>query len=326
MVKLSQIVKPDLQPSPAASRPSKPAASTPLPQPEDHHGSRIVYADLVAAAQRCLESVQQQQQIALGDIPPLVEQMVNRLLIDDPELLRLVMLGEERFSLAVHSVNVAILTMRVGLELGMKPVALADLGIAALLHDIGMTKVPHLLQAPQHLNPEEIRALREHPLWGERIARRCAELPSFVGEVIVQEHERADGSGYPNRLAGSAINERAQLVGLLDVYEALIHNRPYRQPVLPAEAARILTGDYRRAFSRDTLRAFLHALPVYPVGSWVRLTTGAVAKVVSHHEGVLFTPVVQVFRDRYGQPAMPEMLDLYREPNIAISEAVPAPA
>ena len=341
MVRLSQIVKKD------SAQPSTPvrAATTPLPGqapgrriqpeagikqplpslPEDRHGSRLIYEDLLAAAQRCLESVSQQQSLILGDIPVLIEQVIDRLVIDDPELIRLARLTHERFSLAAHSVNVAILTMRVGLELGMKPVSLIDWGMAALLHDIGMTKISHLLQVSEHLNPEEVEAMREHPLWGERIARRCSELPSLVREVIIQEHERADGSGYPNRLAGADINEHAQLVGLMDVYEALTHNRPYRQAVLPAEAARVLTGDYRRAFSRKMLRAFLHALPAYPVGSWVRLSTGALAMVIANHESALFSPAVQVFRGRDAELATPETLDLLREPGISISEAVAAP-
>lgn len=360
MVRLSQIVKKDPpqpqaapQPSgtPPVPSPAKPSlvvqalpsslssqalayrAVLPVPAagsssadlPEDRHGSRLIYEDLVAATQRCLDSVHQQQRIALDEIPVLVEQVVNRLVIHDSELIRLATLSHERFSLAAHSVNVAVLTMRLGLELDMKPVALVDLGIAALLHDIGMMKFPRLLQVSQHLNPEEVEAMREHPLWGERIARRCLELPSLAREVIIQEHERADGSGYPNRLAGSDICEHAQLVGLMDVYEALIHNRPYRRAVLPANAARILTGDYRSAFNRESLRVFLRALPVYPIGSWVRLTTGAVAKVLANYEGALFTPVVQVFHNRDGEPLMAEILDLLREPNITISEAVPAP-
>lgn len=299
------------------------------PQEQASVESPGLYQQLVAESGRCLEQVQYEQRIKLGDIPLLIEQALDRVTAEDAELLRLSMDGASPFSLPSHGVNVAILSLRVGIELGMRRASLVDLGVAALLHDIGMMKIRHLLTAPHHLNSEQVEEMKEHPIWGERIAQRSSELPPIVRDVIAQEHERQDGTGYPRRLSGETIQNDAQVVGLADMYEALTHNRPYRARLLSAEAARVMTEQHKEAFRRPLLRAFLRGVPIFPAGSWVRLNTGDLAQVSQVSVRFPLMPTVSIRYDRMRQPYPNDhTLDLSRDSQISIIEAIfdPTPA
>lgn len=340
MVRFSELMKaaPAL-PKPPAGPPALGRALTPEiaqsivrssratpPRPPTPSESQALHDRLLQECRCCLEAAQAEQPLTLGAIPALIEQVIQRLSGGDQQLPQLSTMGGQPFSLAAHSVNVAILAIGMGLELGMKPPALAELGIAALLHDLGMTQLSHLLPLPSHLSPEQLEQLRRHPLWGEQIAQRCAQLPPSVREVIAQEHERIDGSGYPRRLAGGAIHEHAQLIGLLDVYEALTHERPHRRRLLPAQAARAVIEEHHAAFRRELLRAFLRSVPLFPVESWVRLSSGDLAQVVATSAQRPLSPTVSLRFDALLRPyARPRTIDLGRDPDLAIVEAIPAP-
>ncbi len=336
MVRISDLVKAS---HPAPQVPAKAAAApSPLSHPAvvsrpvqvaaaNFQNSAELYQRLLQESERCLEQVYQQQQITLGDIPWLIEQALDQVTADDAQLLRLSTMGDSNFSLAAHGVNVAILSMRVGMELGLRRAALVDVGVAALLHDIGMMKIRHLLHAPYHLNPDQVEEIKEHPIWGERIAQRSSELPPNVRDVIAQEHERQDGSGYPRKLSGDDIQKDAQLVGLADMYEALTHNRPYRQRLVPAEATRVITQQHKNAFRTPLLRAFLRGVPIFPVESWVRLSSGDLAEVVATTSRYPLMPTVVIRYDRLRQPyPHPRTVDLSRDMQFSIIEAIPDPA
>lgn len=321
MVRLSDLVKP-------AQTPAEPIAPPPrrIVSAADS-GGKLLYHRLLAESERCLEQVAERQRISLGDIPLLIEQALDRVAADDADLLRLSTLGESRFSLAAHGVNVAVLSLRVGIELGLRRAELVDCGVAALLHDIGMMKIRHLLAAPHHLNPEQIKEVKEHPIWGERIAQRCSELPPIARDAIAQEHERLDGSGYPRSLSGESIQKDAQLIGLVDMYEALTHDRPYRQRLVPAQATRVMmTQQHKEAFCLPLLRAFLRGVPIFPVESWVRLSSGDLAQVTAVTSRYPLMPVVSIRYDRLRQPyPHARTVDLSRDMQHSIIEAIPAP-
>lgn len=308
-------------------RSAQAGAPVPFQPAESTDPDAILYRRLVDASQRCLDQLAGKERIALGDIPAVIDALVDRMAAEGDALVQRSLRGDEPFSLAAHGAHVAILTLHVGAELGLSRAWLVDLGIAALLHDIGMTRVQHLLPVAHHLSAEQIRELRKHPLQGERIVRNSPGLPPVVRDVVVQEHERADGSGYPQGLSGERIAEPAQLVGLLDVYEALTHDRPHRVRLVPAQASRTLTETHRQAFAKPLLQAFLRAIPLYPVDSWVQLKTGDLAKVVASHRAAPLYPTVAVLADRQGRAySQSRTVQLAPSGDAAIARAIPEPA
>ncbi|MDB5074111.1 MAG: diguanylate cyclase with sensor [Chloroflexi bacterium] len=140
------------------------------------------------------------------------------------------MLAVHDSTTARHSQMVRMLAITLGQTLGLPAHELVSLEIAALLHDIGKVSVPGtLLLKDGPLSAEEWAMIRHHPAVGERIVRSVSNLSS-VAPAIRHHHERWDGTGYPDRLAGTSIPLHARLVGLADAYEAMRSGRPYRQP------------------------------------------------------------------------------------------------
>jgi len=139
-----------------------------------------------------------------------------------------------------HSDRLADCAVQLGKSLGMSEGDLEDLRLGCLLHDIGKVAVPgSIVLKPGRLNPQETEIMRQHPVIGEQI---CAPLKLFrpILPIIRHHHERMDGSGYPDGLAGEEIPLKARILRVADVYDALINERPYREALTSEEALKIL--------------------------------------------------------------------------------------
>lgn len=133
-------------------------------------------------------------------------------------------------SSANHSRRVAALTLFIGKKLGFRGAKLRNLYTAALLHDIGKISIPSdILTKNGPLTHEEIQSIKKHPLISARILKNFKEL-SHLEKIVLYHHERMDGSGYPEGLKGKEIPFDSRIIAVLDVFEALIGDRPYREP------------------------------------------------------------------------------------------------
>lgn len=129
----------------------------------------------------------------------------------------------------------------------------------AYLHDLGMSRVPHeILDKAGPLTPEEMQLVRAYPAWGVEILAD-AELPWNVRPIIRSHHERYDGTGYPDRLAGDDVPLHAQIVGIADVYDSILSPRNYR-PALDPERGMLVMYRSRHWWSRDVFEAFARAV------------------------------------------------------------------
>lgn len=136
-----------------------------------------------------------------------------------------------------HSVHVAIIATKIGLQMGYNQLKLADLAVGALFHDIGMTKIPlEILEKTDNLNEEELKLIRTHPEIGYNMLRQNQDISNVSAHVAYQHHERYNGSGYPRGMAGDAIHEFARIVAIADVYDSMTTEKIYRpaKPVLEA--------------------------------------------------------------------------------------------
>ena len=160
----------------------------------------------------------------------------------DPETLQalLALMRHESF-VYVHSVNVASLSTILALRMGVGREDAGRLSRAAFLHDVGTTKVPlDVLNKRGVLNKEDWRLIRQHPEWsvgmlGEELRRR-----PLAKDIIMQHHERLDGTGYPHGLSGGEIHPLARLVTIVDMYDAMTSERPYRQPMAPFDSLDVI--------------------------------------------------------------------------------------
>lgn len=191
-----------------------------------------------------------------------------------------------------HSTNVCILSIACGMWLGFSDNAIKDLGIAALLHDMGMTRVKGLpWQNNRELNENERHEVRKHTIIGRDILEGHPGL-GIAATVAHQHHENSDGSGYPRGLVGGRLHPYSRIVAACDRYEAIASTRAHRKGAGPYKALQKVLADAGRGIDQKAAQVLMSNLSLYPVGTRVRLSDGRVAWVVSPG-AVPFRPIIQ---------------------------------
>ena len=221
-----------------------------------------------------------------------------------------------------HIVNVFFTSIDIGLGLGYERARLIDLGAGAFLHDIGMKDMTeHDKMEP--LDNYEYGRIKQHPELGvEMLKKMGTEINSVVLDIVRQEHERANGSGYPAGAKSEDINEYAQIVGLVDSYEAMTHYRPYRSKYTPLEAITVILKS-KSMFGQKVIKALILRIGVFPVGTPVILNTKEIGIVVSNIPELPFRPFVRIIYDSYGRElAQAKTIDLAETPIIYIENCV----
>jgi hypothetical protein len=161
-----------------------------------------------------------------------------------------------------------------------------DLGLGAFLHDIGMLKISSILQHKRQLYTAEYEEVKNHVTYGAQILNNLGRLNDRVASIISQHHERRDGSGYLEGRSGDQIDEYAQIVGLADVYEALIHSRPHRNRAVPFEYETIREIiSNRDMFNPYILRVFLERLTRHPA-YMLWLTTSGIYEILKQQSKI----------------------------------------
>jgi len=230
-------------------------------------------------------------------------------------------------SLARHSWNVGVLAVATAIELGYALEQVVEIGAAALLHDVGMVRLPEALAAkPACLDDEEEKELRRHPLHAIEVLRRFPEVPVALAAAAYEEHERPDGSGYPRGVSEPC--DVARIVAVADVFDALASPRPHRPARPPHTAVReVVALAAKKKLDAKVLRGLLKAVTLFPIGSFVRLSDGVLARVVRAGAGDPARPVVALFAEPLDPEARPAFIDLSGRPELKIAEAdLPPPA
>lgn len=195
-----------------------------------------------------------------------------------------------------HSVNVCILSIVIGKALNLNKKQLYNLGLAAILHDIGKTFIQkEILNKAEKLSKEEFEIIKTHPLKGYSYVRDNFDVPavSYVG--ILHHHERYDGSGYPKGIAGKKISFFGRIVSVSDVYDAITSDRPYRKALPSFEAIEYIMGNSGIAFDPKVAKVFTQKIAPYPVGTSVRLSNNTVGLIVENHEDCCTRPKIKIF-------------------------------
>jgi HD-GYP domain-containing protein (c-di-GMP phosphodiesterase class II) len=198
-----------------------------------------------------------------------------------------------------HSVNVAILALIVGNALKFEKEMLIQLGMAAILHDIGKKFTPkNILSKPGVLTKEEFKIIKEHPSNGYHFIKKSFPSISNVTYIgILQHHERFDGSGYPNGSIGEDISLFGRILAVCDVYDALVSDRPYHKAHLPSEALEFVQGGSGTMFDPVVVLAFSCKIASYPLGTAVELSNGEVGIVVKNYEEFNTRPKVKIIKN-----------------------------
>lgn len=219
-----------------------------------------------------------------------------------------------------HAVNVAVLAGILGIAKGFNKDQLQDLGVGALLFDVGMTAFPdNVWKIKTELTDEQRLRLQKHTEEGYNILRRQYDISLLSAHCALQHHERFNGTGYPRGLKGHEIHEYAQIVAIADVYDALTSPRPYRKRYSPNEAIEFLYANGNQWFDLELIKLFCKYIAIYPVASTVRLNTGQIG-VVSHVDpNITNRPVVRIIQEPDGSETRDAYeIDLREHVNITI--------
>ncbi|HWI16311.1 MAG TPA: HD-GYP domain-containing protein, partial [Vicinamibacterales bacterium] len=200
-----------------------------------------------------------------------------------------------------HMVNVSILTMSQARALGIDGAQLRELGLAALMHDIGKVRTPtEILNKPEKLTDAEFTIMRTHVVDGAEILRRTPEMPPIAPVIAFEHHLRLDGTGYPFGVKRSGLNIGTMLCSIADVYDAMRSQRAYQQAFPSDRILEVMKRNDGMQFDQHLVRRFTQLLGIYPPGNLVRLDNGAMAVVVAVHAPDPFKPRVKIIRSQNG--------------------------
>lgn len=266
------------------------------------------------SAQRSLSAAKSQVEEIVDEIcanPSLMINMVDMKVFDDYTY--------------YHSVNVAILSIVIGVALGMQREELCNLGYGALLHDIGKVFIDkNLLNKKGKLTEEEFQILKSHSQLGFEHIKQGYGVSKTSCMAILDHHERYSGGGYPNGISGNNISLYGRIISVADVYDALTSDRPYRKAMIPAEAIEYIMASTEVLFDPKIVAVFVKKIAPYPVGTCVMLSNGLIGIVLENREELCLRPKLRIFKNEEGFLDEPYIIDLaaFESLNITIVDVV----
>jgi HD-GYP domain-containing protein (c-di-GMP phosphodiesterase class II) len=228
-----------------------------------------------------------------------------------------------------HSLNVCLLAINIAASSGYNENQVVEIGMGALLHDIGMFLIPKEIRIKQgRLSEEEWFEIQKHPILGLHLLEKISKLPEAIPYVAYQVHERENSRGYPKQRNSLLIHRFAKLAQIADIYEAMTSPRSYRKAYIPHEGVvRILKMSKTGLIPGEFVKAFLEYVSLYPVGSLVELNDHRIAKVIHANKDSLGKPIVSVITDTTGRVLAKGHIvqeDLLKNKNIQIIKALPS--
>ncbi|MFI5235263.1 MAG: HD-GYP domain-containing protein [Gemmatimonadales bacterium] len=248
-----------------------------------------------------------------------VQAVVDQVLNNETSLVGLTTLRDYDEYTFTHSVNVCIFSVAIGKRLGFSKQQLYDLGLAALLHDIGKARVPlEVLNKAGGLNEDEWRIMQSHPWLGVLTLfglRGYGEIPYRAVTVAAEHHMKTDLSGYPRVIRSREQGTFSRLVAVADGFDAATSRRSYQTvPIQPNQVLKEMWENPRRGYDRVMVKALINLLGVYPVGTVVVLDTLEVGVVAGANPDptLLNRPIVRLALDADGgiYPAPGQQVDL----------------
>jgi len=249
----------------------------------------------------------------------LVKLMIDSMK-ESPALLLLATDRTQEFAVSPHSVNVTLLALRLAQTLDYEVHDQIKVGLAAILHEIGVALLPErLLYQPGQVSPQ----VRQRPVYSAKLLKMFYPKDDWLIETVEQVYERTNGSGFPLGLKGEQIREEAQVLGIVDVFEACIHDRPYRKALTGYQLLEELTRGDTKTFSDHIIKALVRSFSLYPYNEYVLLNTDELGQVVDINPQKLSRPIIRILYDKKGKALEePRVTDLAQHPSLFISKAV----
>ncbi len=272
---------------------------------KSHRKSRLVVKSV-------LDKVMLGEDFNSYSVKSSVKNMVREVLTNEEAMLMMIMLKDNNDHVAQHCLNVSILSIGFARYLGFSEQQIEDIGVGALLHDIGKVKIDSkLLNKTKKLTDADMQKLCMHPQYSYQILQKKKDLPPSVVDIAVCHHERLGGHGYPRGLKAEQISQRVRIVSIIDTFEALTSDQPHRKAMSVVDAYKILMQDKNIKFEEKLVLKFIEWRGIYPAGTIVEMKNGEVGIVVSgNRKGNKLKPKVLLVLDEDKKPRKERLIDL----------------
>lgn len=256
------------------------------------------------------EEIRLGAQIDGGKVKQAVDGCVDTILRNPDASVWLTRISSKDEGTAQHSLNVAALTIVMGKSMNMTPKELEDLGVCAMLHDVGKTSLPvELLRKEGKFTPEEHEHMKSHCRAGRDILVSTKSVMSGAADVAHAHHERPDGKGYPRGLTAEKIPKYAKMVAIAEAYDVITTAQTYRKALSPSEALQELYANRGTQFDEDLVVRFIDAVGIFPPGSIVEMVNGEIGIVLTNTKDKL-RPKIILILDANKEASAQRVVDL----------------
>lgn len=290
-------------------------------RPPDGLLGTAFHAEAVKIIRQVYEDFKVKSEMNDSPIRDVASRLVNEVIVNRGQLFQCVDLRTADDYLSAHVVNVAVLSILIGLKKEYTPSKLQELAIGALVMDIGEMMVsPDILRKTDKLTPEEMEKVKKHSEIGfDGLRKKLRGLPATSMHVAYQHHESFDGTGYPRGISGMEIHEYARIAGVADMFDALISDRPFRHYYLPHEAASILHALSGRFLDPEIAPLLISQVALYPQGTLVQLDTKETGEVDAINVHNPARPRIRLLKNAWEKHVKgKEGLDLEKNPSRTI--------
>ncbi len=251
------------------------------------------YAESLALTERTFDDVASGKGVNLLTVREIVELLIRKVAGSSAALGQILAVKLYENLTYCHSVNVATLSLLIGRQLGFDAPATAALGEAALLHDIGKTRIPlEILRKPGALDKRERKMMESHTIFGAEILVGVDGLKPLTPTVALEHHRGVTGTGYPDLGENAVPHLMSQIVAVADIYEAMTGARSYQDPATPEQACLVLARLAGSKLNTALVKAFVNAISFFPLGSVVRTDRDEIGVVVRTNPSEPLHPVI----------------------------------
>src|SRR5262249_31808274 len=257
------------------------------------------YEESLALAEHAFDQLATERVLDVRAVADLVRLLMFRVVASHAALAQILTVKQYENLTYIHSVNVAVLSLLIGRQLGLDDPTLPVLVETAVVHDVGKTRIPlDLVKKPGALDKRERKMMEAHPVLGAELLMQVEGLRPATALVALEHHRTVLGGGYPDIGDGVVPHVLSQIVSVADIYEAVTGARSYQEPTPPERACLLLARLAGEKLNPSLVKAFVGAITFFPIGSVVRTSLDERAVVIATNADDPLHPVVRLVSER----------------------------
>ena len=273
---------------------------------DEYEVAKTIYTESLTRVSKMFEDVRLGKNIIMTEVTDTVAPLADSIFRNPDTLTLFSNINAENEDLKTHSINTCVLSLTLARHLGFDRAKMYELGVAALLHDIGETQIAdEILHKRGNLSTEEQNILQTHCGLGASMLSEVNGIPHSAISVAQHHHERANRSGYPDQLGGDNIGLFTKIISVIDVYDTLTTGLSNQPPITCSDALKHMYDWRTDIFDATIIEQFIQCLGIYPIGSAVELNTGDQGIIISISEKNRLSPSVMLIRNEKHQSYVP---------------------